>query len=156
MPGQRAQRVLDRIETAWRPLREAADRLGPGRLDEPTSAGWTAKEMLAHVAFWEEAVFGVVTGMFRGLEMPAGWAFGSGFVPGDEWPPAEVHNARESAWAREQTVHEVLARWDAAHEQLLAVVASVTDDEVAEHADYFERLGDHYEEHLPELLVLLE
>ena len=45
--GQRADGIRSRVEAAWAPFRAA----GADRLEEPTAAGWTAKEMLAHVAF---------------------------------------------------------------------------------------------------------
>ena len=122
-------------------------------LDEPTGSGWTAKEMLAHVAFWDEAVVPVVVTMFRGEELPDGWAFGSGdlgLVKGN-WPDADVHNAREATWARGRSATEVIERCDRAHSQLVALLATVTDDEFVSHLDYFLDLGSHYAEHLQEL-----
>lgn len=144
--------ILEMVEAAWRPLREAAGRLTE-RLESTTSAGWTAKEMLAHVAFWDEAVVGVVVGMFRHQPRPEGWTFGSGYLPaqGEGWPTADVHNAREAAWARTRTEADVLARLDRSHGQLLDLLATVTDREVVDHAGYFRRLPSHYIEHQPEL-----
>ena len=153
----RTEAILEELETAWRPIRDAARRLGEERLESRTSAGWTAKELLAHVAFWDEAVLGVVVGMFRGEPLPDGWTFGSGYLPGDDgWPPADVHNAREASWAQTRTASEVLARLDRAHDEMVAVVSTVTDQEALEHRDYFDRLPRHYVEHLPELQALEE
>ena len=45
--GRRADGIRARVEEAWAPFRAAA----ADRLEAPTAAGWTAKEMLAHVAF---------------------------------------------------------------------------------------------------------
>jgi hypothetical protein len=154
MTSESARRILERIEAAWSPLREAADKLGPGRLEQRTPAGWTAKEMLASVAFWDEAAFGWITVGLRQQELPSGWTFGSGYAPSDGWPRADEHNAREAEWAREKPASEVLERCDRAHEQLLAIVATVTDEEAAQHEDYFVRLGDHYVDHMPELQAL--
>ena len=147
--GERAEGIRARVEAAWAPFRAAV----PDRLDEPTAAGWTAKEMLAHVAFWDEAVVPVVVTMFRGEGLPAGWSFGSGdlgLADGD-WPVRDVHNAREAAWARNRTPTEVLERADRAHAGLVALIGSLGDDEVAAHPEYFEDLGSHYLEHLREL-----
>ena len=78
--------------------------------------------------------------------------FGSGYSPAaGEWPPADVHNAREAAWTRERTASDVVERWSAARAQLLAVLDTVTDDEVAEHGDDFASLGTHHDEHRREL-----
>jgi hypothetical protein len=147
--GERADGIREAVETEWAPFRTAV----ADRLDEPTAAGWTAKEMLAHVAFWDEAVVPVVVTMFRGEELPAGWSFGSGDLglAGGAWPAPDVHNAREAAWARARTPAEVLARADGAHAGLVALIGSLSDDEVAARPDYFEDLGSHYREHLEEL-----
>jgi hypothetical protein len=152
----RTARILEEVETAWRPVRDAANQLGDERLESRTSAGWTAKELLAHVAFWDEAVLGVVVGMLRGEPLPDGWTFGSGYLPGDDesWPPADVHNAREASWARARTASEVLARLDQAHDLMVDVLSTVTEQEAVEHRDYFDRLPRHYVEHLPELQAL--
>ena len=149
----RTEAILERLETAWRPIRDATTRLGQERLEARTTAGWTAKELLAHVAFWDEAVTGVVVGMFRGEPLSDGWTFGSGYLPAKDagWAPADVHNAREASWARSRTASEVLARLDDAHHQLVDLLCTVTDQEAFEHGDYFDRLPLHYVEHLPEL-----
>ena len=112
--------------------------------------------MLAHIAFWDEAVVGVVVGMFRHQPLPEGWTFGSDYLPGDDegWPPKGVHNAWEAAWARGRAASEVLARLDQAHEHLLALLSTVTEDEATEHAGYVDRLPLHYREHKPELDAL--
>jgi len=122
-------------------------------LDSPNPGGWTAKEMLAHVAFWDEAVVPVVVSMFRGEELPAGWAFGGGDLGLSEgaWPDSDVHNAREATWARNRTSAEVIERCDRSHSQLVALLSTLTDDEVVRHLDYFVDLGNHYIEHLREL-----
>ena len=139
--------LVQQVDEAYRPFRDAVDRAD---LDAPTSAGWTAKEMVAHVAFWKEASVGVVHNLFRGEPDPA-VAFGSGYEPGDEWPVADVHNAREAAWARTQDAAAVVERLDRAHRLQCEALATVTDDERAAHAEYFDVLGDHEREHLAEL-----
>jgi hypothetical protein len=95
----------------------------------------------------------VVVTMFRGDAMPAGWSFGSGdlgLAEGD-WPAADVHNAREAAWARGHSAPEVLDRCDRAHAELVTLLGTLTDEEVAEHEEYFRPLGAHDEHHAPEL-----
>lgn len=147
-----ASDIQARFDAAWVPFRAAVAAMGDA-LDEPTAGGWTAKEMLAHVAFWDEAVVPVVVGMFRGEELPADWSFGSGDLglADGAWPEADVHNAREAKWARWRSSAEVVERCDRAHSQLVALLATVTRDEVVSHLDYFLDLGNHYVEHLHEL-----
>ena len=148
----KASDLRARVDSAWAPFRAAIAAMSDA-LDEPTGGGWTAKEMLAHIAFWDEAVVPVVVSMFRAEELPAGWAFGSGdlgLVEG-AWPEADVHNAREATWARGRSATEVIERCDRAHRQLVALLATVTDDELVSHFEYFLDLGSHYVEHLHEL-----
>ena len=150
--ANRADDVRARVDRSWGRFRAAVEA-SAGVLDDPTPAGWSAKEMVAHVAFWDEAVVPVVVTMFRGEALPPGWEFGSGDLGlgDDEWPSPDVHNAREAAWARTRSSAEVVERCDRAHRELAVLLATLTDDEVAEHLDYFGKLGDHYEEHLAEI-----
>jgi len=157
MTGAVARAILEEIEAQWWPLRDAAEALGLSRWEEKTPSGWSAKEMLAHVAFWEEAPIGYVTLALRGQELPGGWRFGSGYYPEGAWPGADEHNAREAAWARDQTPEAVLARWDAAHEKLVEFLASVTDEEAQGYPAYFSgEIPGHFANHLPELQALLD
>jgi hypothetical protein len=154
MPSSEKAQVLARVQKQWGPFRALAESLR-ARLEEETPAGWTAREMLGTVAFWDEAAFGWITLGIRGGELPAGWTFASGFDHGQGWPHADVHNAREAAWAKAKSTDEVLARLDAAHEQLLAILSTVGKEEATKNADYFSQLGGHYAGHRPELEALL-
>jgi hypothetical protein len=157
MTSDSARRILDLLEAEYRPFRDAAEKLGAEGLERPTPAGWTAKEMLAHIAFWDEASFAVITSMFRGQPLPEGWAFGSGYVPEDPWPRADVHNAREAAWARPRPAAEVLARWDEVHRRLRETLRTITDEEAAEHSDYLNsEIPGRYSQHMDELEALLD
>src|SRR5687767_4903244 len=101
--------VARTLEEAGIRFRKEIDRIGPEGLDRPTPAGWSAKEMLGHMGFWAEATEAVVEGMFRGKQLPEGWAFGSGYMHGEEdgpWPVSDVHNAREAEWARARPASE--------------------------------------------------
>lgn len=147
--------LVERVMETWRPFEQALRQLGPQGIDARTPAGWSAKEMLGHVAFWDEAVVGAITGMIRAQPMPEGWGFGSGYVPEGDWPRADVHNAREAAWAREQTADAVLARLWSAHSDMVALLHTVTPEELRTRDDYFGQLGGHYREHLPELAAIL-
>lgn len=148
---------LGTVAARWDPLREAAHRLGPAGLERKTSAGWSAKEMLAHVAFWEEAAIFVIEHMLRGKPEPSSWPFPSGYDPfavAEDWPRDDVHNAREAAWARTQTGEAVIDRLDRAHAELLDLLRTVTEDELAA-SRYYDEIHEHFVEHLMELEPLL-
>lgn len=150
--------LVDGMEAAWRGFRATVADLGPAGLDQATATGWTAKEMLGHVAFWEETVEPVIVSMFRGGALPEAWAFGSGYThPDGPWPSTVTHNAREAAWARSRPPQEVVARLDAAHARALEIVRSLTDDELQDprYRRYLGSTAAHYDEHAEELAALL-
>jgi hypothetical protein len=140
------------VQAAWTPFEAVVSRLSPAELVLNVGNGWTVKELLSHVAFWDEAVEGYVTLAIRLRELPNGWTFGSGYEPDDgPWPHFEVHNAREAAWAREHNSEAVLERVETAHRALARFLETITEEEAAEHAEYFGQLGQHYREHLADL-----
>jgi hypothetical protein len=151
----KADVFADQVDAAWLELRQEVDRLQAQDFDAKTPAGWTVKEMLAHVAFWSETVESVIVGMLR--EEPiseADWYGGDELAVTGTWPPAYVHNAREAEWARSRSVRQVLARLDAAHRRAVDIAAGLDDAEMED-----ERFTgkvraatiDHYTEHLAEL-----
>ena len=155
--GQAADRAQGQLESAWRPFEHAVQSLaGPGWA-RTTEAGWTVKEMLAHVAFWDEAAVPVITFMLRGQEIPKQDWFGSGFQPPEDrdWPPDYEHNAREAAWGREHSPEEVLTRLLGAHHAAVEAVAGISDEEAPQYASYLEDQANHYREHLAELHAVL-
>lgn len=144
---------LETIESAWRPFREAVGRLDGSTLEKPTSSEWTGKEMLAHIAFWDETVEPVLGWVLEG-ENPPPWTFGSGYVPAEEeWPKDFVHNAREGEWAKGQSVAAVIERVDKAHEAALAAIRNLPEDKVSDpkYVGYLNDSAAHYTEHAAEL-----
>ena len=135
-------------DRTWRAFRDALDGVD---LSRPTSAGWSGQEMVGHAAFWLETVQPFVIGMWRNDLSAFDFRFTSGYQPEGDWPEADVHNAREAAWAREQTADAVLARLDAAASTVRDFLTTVTDDEVAAHEVYFREIGEHLDEHRAEL-----
>lgn len=154
MPVTSAADLLTSVDAVWRPFDAVVARLEDSAFAIETAGGWTAGELLAHIAFWDEALVPVVETIFRVGTLPPGWAFGSGYTPGAEWPAAGIHNSREAAWARKNLPGDIRARLHAAHEGLIVCLATVTDGEAEAQASYFSRLPAHYGEHLPELAAM--
>ena len=100
MPGESARRVISEVEASWTPIRTALETLPDAALEAAPPGTWSAKETLAHLAFWSEAVEGYMTLVVRQRPLPGGWRFGSGYSQEVDapWPHFEVHNAREAAW----------------------------------------------------------
>lgn len=151
--------LRDRVEVGCRPLREAVAGLRAADFDRRTRAGWTVKEMLAHVAFWEETAEPLVASFRRQPDLALEvWYHGDVEAYArdalSEWAPAMAHNAREAAWARPRTPWEVLARWDAAHQRVMELIEGLTDAELRDELFVVKLLAccsNHHEEHLAEL-----
>src|SRR5205823_6956925 len=144
---------------SWRRFRGAVARLTPEQLESTTTAGWTAKEMIGHLAFWSEAAEGVIVGMFREQPMRDDFAFGSGYEPDptEPWPIADVHNAREAAWAKPRPASEVIARLDAGQARYVDLLESLTPEELEDERFrvYVANTCTEFDAHLKELLDLL-
>lgn len=153
MASGAAGRVATQIEERRRPFQLLVDGLSLDEFEATTRAGWSVKELLSHIAFWDEAVFGFMTMVLRGKPLPEGWTFGSGYVPidGVPWPHFETHNAREAEWGRQQTAETVRGRLAAAHTVMLDAISTVSELEWETHQEYYESLGNHYLEHASEL-----
>jgi hypothetical protein len=147
--------LLALVHESWAPIARLAGRVSAADLQLRTAAGWTVAELLAHLAFWDEAVVPVVTTIFRRQPLPLGWQFGSGYEAGSEWPAANVHNAREAAWARTVAGEAVRARLKSAHDAMLSILETFDEEEARAHGAYLEGIARHYREHLPELMSAL-
>lgn len=121
------------LDDGWNRCISVVESLGPHGLEIPLSPAWTVKEMLAHLAFWEETSLPVIQSIFRGgPEVPVALWYGGAdleLAPDAPWPDADTHNAREARWARSRSAAEVLERLAAARQKLKTVLATVTDEE---------------------------
>ena len=70
------------------------DRLEPEGFQQPLSETWNIKEMLAHLAFWEETSLPVINTILRGeSELPVEeWYGGTDLelAPDAPWPDADT------------------------------------------------------------------
>ena len=146
--------------------------LGPARLDAATSAGWTFKEMLAHVAAWHELTARRLDA-FREkgrVEPPTGRAAmrtfeDLGFRREDQealmrdWH-FDKFNAAVATAAKTRSAEDVLRSLDVSFERLTNVLNALSDEQVAMHVEdgksfvYALVEGntfEHYKEHAPEL-----
>lgn len=133
--------LVARIQAGFRPVRDAAQALSPAALESASPAGWTLKEMLAHVAYWEETV------VPRLAALRAGGAEGSG-------RSVDEVNAEVAREARARSGREVLERWDAAHAALLEAVRALSAAELSDRRFIDTVVGEtyeHYPEHAAEL-----
>lgn len=102
------------------PFRLAAASLGMRVIEQPTSTGWSYKEMLAHVAAWHE----LTARRLRTFRQT-----------GDQTYPADAggtddFNARAAARAAGLTADEVFRELDRTRIELRDAVAALTDEQI--------------------------
>ena len=139
VPTRPAQ-LLEKMREGWRPFRRAVARIGLRRLNDVTSAGWTAKAMLAHIAYWLETLERSLPYRLRGERGPI--------------PNVQSENDREQAAAASRPAHQVTKRLDDAYTKLIKIVEALPADEdlhfMAIRLIAGESYG-HFFEHLPEI-----
>jgi hypothetical protein len=124
-------------EEAVRTLQEGRDRvdalmegLSEGQLTHPGTIGggdWSAKDLIGHLATWEEAALRTLREFQRG-EMP--------WIEGDDGPFAtpdaarvDAFNARSVAEKQRHTLTEVAAKAGHTHRELIEAIEGLTDDQ---------------------------
>ena len=109
--------VLNLIRTGRAELEAALGRLDVARLETPGLAGgdWSAKDLMAHVTFWESLMIARLGGPKPAVE----WA-------GD----VDSTNAAVYAANRSRSLADVRHDFDAVHQDLVARVERLSDDEL--------------------------
>jgi len=139
VPTRPAQ-LLEKMREGWRPFRRAVARVGWRRLADTTSAGWTAKAMLSHIAYWLESLDRSLPHRLRGERGPI--------------PDVQKENDREQAAADARSAEETVRRLDDAYTRLVKIVEALPADEdlhfMAIRLIAGESYG-HFNEHIVEL-----
>jgi len=131
------------MDLAWAEFSARVDALPSARWEEPTSAGWSRRAMLAHVAAWHDAT------AFR-LHRYAATGRPQPKVEADD----DAFNARVAAETTDRSPEQVRTALIGSFDRLRAAIASLPaaldPDGWIEAVVSGNSIG-HYEEHLPEL-----
>ena len=137
---KRPEALLAKMREGWRPFRRAVARIGLRRLNDTTSAGWTAKAMLSHLANWLEILDEALPHRLRGERGPV--------------RNVQAENDREAAAAQARPAHQVTKRLDEAYTTLVKTVEALPADEDVHFMAIRLIAGEsygHFFEHLPEI-----
>lgn len=119
------------LEEGQRMLAPLFAALNDAQAVEPKTIGggeWSAKDLMGHLAFWEELAIEAIDA-WRDGRIPRAEAIFSG----DDVDAANAQNFSRTA---AQSLDEVRARAAEAHERILALIASLSDDEWASKPAY--------------------
>lgn len=143
--GTSKDELLRKISQGHRAMREAIGALPAPRWDEKLPAGWTLKEMVGHLAYWESTIPAFVDSLRTGTPREGG--------------DVDTQNSRAAAEARGLSREEVLRRWDDAHSEMLEVARNLSDAEL-EDASFMEKFADesytHYPDHYGDLAATIK
>jgi hypothetical protein len=135
-----------KISQAHRAMRDAIGALPAPRWDEKLPSGWTLKEMVGHLAYWESTIPAFVAAVRSGTTRDGG-------------EEADALNARAAAVARGLSRDEVLCRWDDAHSEMLEVARNLSDAEL-EDASLMQKFEEdthgHYPNHYADLSAAIK
>ncbi len=120
MSTTETQALLVRIDEGWRPFRDAVRGLGRARMDEATTAGWTYRDLIAHVAAWED---------LTARRLRAFRETGDQTYPEDA-EDTDAYNARIADAHRLVGPEALIDELDTAHRRLVSEIAQLSDEQM--------------------------
>lgn len=133
-------KLLRRIDEGWRAFRAKVGHIGRARLERPPSAGWTFKDLVGHVAAWEEEVPRQLAALREGTYR---WSLS-----------VDEFNRRAVEERRLVGAEAILDELDAAHRRLVQAVREMPEEQLADKRALewiVESTYAHYAEHVSEL-----
>jgi hypothetical protein len=130
------EELIDRIEQGWRAWVDAVEGIPDNRLSEPAVGHWSTKDLLGHIAFWEDWAIGYCRRIIAGEPEPE--------------EDSDAINEGQVAESKGKTAAEQKRYRDEAHARLAAFLPSIRDDD-PQFARLVEALGGetwgHFDEH---------
>lgn len=116
--------LLYRIADGWGALEATVAGLPPRALTLPTlHGGWSIKDEVAHVTFWEGRVLAVMQAALSGEEPPHPPLVG-------DWAKIEELNSAVLEESRRRAFDDVLADMTRTHEMFVRAVEQLSDDDL--------------------------
>jgi hypothetical protein len=133
------EELLARIEGRYREFAQSYAGLTAAQMCEPRAAGeWSVKDIIGHVATWEEESLKALPLVAKGLRTPP-------------YGGIDRFNAEQAARKRDMTLDAVLAQAEETHCRLLAYVLSVPESLIESETRFRHRLRmdtyGHYPHH---------
>lgn len=154
--------LLERIHSSYAALEQTIGQLKGEQMTTPIDGSWSAKDLLAHIAAWQQVMLEFHVG-----RKPFEQVTGLKDVP---YASTSVDQINEAFYARDKELPlaEVLQTFRARHQQLLATLDTLSEADLLKHYTPAGRDGggllidwvggdsyDHYEEHRATLERLL-
>lgn len=151
--------LLTQIRAARTELEAALAALTPAQIEaRPAPEAWSVKDILAHIALWEQML---VHYQLPGLRSHEGYTIAGVHIA--EFDVDDINGRFQAAW-RDRPLAEVQALFERSHHETLAAIEACPETRLAETRRYPDEPGDypivevilsetveHYQEHLEEI-----
>ena len=136
-----------RLEDRWRELHDAFQGLSHDALLEPGVVGpWSIRDVLAHVATWEEEALKALPVILDSGPLPRYSTLYGGI---------DAFNAQAQEWKATLTLEQVFQALEDTHDRLLSYLEGVPDAAFAQEGRFLRRLRQdtygHYREHAQQI-----
>jgi DinB superfamily len=124
--GLTRQEAIERLEYGRRAVEQIVSRLTEDEMTRPATIGggeWSAKDLLGHIAFWEELALEALADWRASRPFAIVKIFEAGQAGTDE------ANARNQETTRPMGLDEVLQRTNTSYEGMLGSIRSLSDDD---------------------------
>lgn len=134
------EQLLTRLENAWGAFRQSYAGLSDAQMTTPGVAGdWSVKDILAHVATWEEEALKYLPLIIEGGRPPRYASYGG----------IDAFNARMTAAKRGFSLADILRRLEDTHRQLIVYLHGVPEEHFTSETRFRHRLRLDTYSHYP-------
>lgn len=141
--------LLKRLDKAWQAFNDSYVGLSDAALTEPGVEGdWSVKDIIAHVAWWEEEALKHLPVILAGKKPPR-YSVTYGGI--------DAFNAQQTELKRHLSLSEVLQRRDDTHNRLVAYLEQAPEEQIARETPFRHRLRlDTYSHYPPHARAIRE
>ena len=126
------ERLLNKLERAWRSLRSSYAGLTNEQMQRPGVTGeWSVKDILGHISWWEEEAIKHLPTILQGGR-PGRYSV--------EYGGIDAFNALMSRQRGAETLARVQQRLEDTHAQLIEYLHSIPDEQFASDTRFYRRL----------------
>src|SRR5688572_19503186 len=126
------QRLLNRLDTAWRAFKESYAGLSEVQLMEPGVSGvWSVRDIIAHVTTWEEEALKHLPSILEGRRPPR-YSVTYGGI--------DAFNARMTKRKEGLSLSEVLRQFENTHQRLIDLIERAPEDQLIRETRFRRRL----------------
>jgi len=135
------QQILDKLEGAWQAFTDAYAGLSDAQMLEPgVTEGWSVKDLLAHVSWWEEEALKHLPGILQGVRPPR-YSVTYGGI--------DAFNAQMTELKRGLTLAEVRRLHEETHHRLIEYLQGVPEEQFTSETRFRRRLKLDTYSHYP-------